>query len=287
MDSAAIRDVAELLAAHALSLLLAGSALLLLALVLLWRSIERHAPRLVDLVAPLWRRLDRRRLAARYLGWHAAGAFVLAAAALAAFFELVGEIGADEPLARFDLAFAEALGRHLGPLTLEVFRALTRLGDPEWLFAVAGLVALVLFVRRETLLACSWIAGTGGGALLNRGLKALFSRERPPAGQLVEHGWSFPSGHASGSMLVYGLGAYLLIRHLPRRWHLPVAATAVLLVVFVGASRVLIQVHFASDVLAGWVVAGAWTALCVTGLEAVRLRLRDGPSRPEGRAPGT
>jgi undecaprenyl-diphosphatase len=65
--------------------------------------------------------------------------------------------------------------------------------------------------------------------------------------------------------------AYFVVRHTPARWHLPVATVALVLVVFVGASRVLLQVHWFSDVLAGWVNAAAWATLCIGGLEAVRL----------------
>jgi undecaprenyl-diphosphatase len=84
-------------------------------------------------------------------------------------------------------------------------------------------------------------------------------------------GFSFPSGHASGSLLVYGMLACLVIRGTAPRGHLPVAAMALVLVVFVGASRVLLQVHWFSDVLGGWAVAAAWMGLCIGGLEAVRL----------------
>jgi membrane-associated phospholipid phosphatase len=55
------------------------------------------------------------------------------------------------------------------------------------------------------------------------------------------------------------------------RWHLPVATLALATIVFVGASRVLLQVHWFSDVLAGWANAAAWAALCIAALEAVRL----------------
>jgi undecaprenyl-diphosphatase len=87
-----------------------------------------------------------------------------------------------------------------------------------------------------------------------------------------ETGWSFPSGHASGSMLVYGLLGYLIVRHAPGAWHVPVALTSLALIVFVGSSRVLLQVHYLSDIVAGYASAAAWVALCIAGLEAVRWR---------------
>jgi undecaprenyl-diphosphatase len=114
---------------------------------------------------------------------------------------------------------------------------------------------------------------------LNWLLKSIFERARPvhEHGVLTADGWSFPSGHASGSMLVYGLLGYLIIRHTPRVWHLPVALLSVLLIVFVGFSRVLLQVHYLSDVLAGYSSAVAWGALCVAGLETARWRAGQRP----------
>jgi undecaprenyl-diphosphatase len=190
-----------------------------------------------------------------------------------AFFELVGETQSGEALAAFDVALAAALARHLDGTTLAIAAAITHLGDPIVLFVLALLVVAALAGRGERQLALAWIVVTGGGALLNRLLKGLFERSRPVHDHVFAsaEGFSFPSGHASGSLLVYGMLAYLAVRHAPHRWHLPVAALALMLVVFVGASRVLLQVHWFSDVLAGWANAAAWTTLCIGGLEAIRL----------------
>jgi len=288
IDSTAVLALADALARHALPLLLALVALLLGIAFVGWRALQRHAPRLLARLAPAWRLLDRRRLAARYLGLHAAASFALAALGVVAFFELAEEIGAGETLAAFDLALAAALSRQLGEGTLAVFGALTHLGDPPLLWSIALLVAVALAARGERLLAAGWLAATGGGSLLNRLLKTIFERSRPvhDSGFAAADGFSFPSGHASGSLLVYGMLAYLAVRLTPPRWHLPVAAMALVLVVFVGASRVLLQVHWFSGPGAGWANAGAWAALWIGGLEAVRLApMRDAARRSAGNGP--
>lgn len=212
--------------------------------------------------------------AGRYLGAYAILSFIVALAALAAFFKLVDEIGFNEGLAKFDLALSHALAEHLSRELLEVIAMITRLGDSAFLIPLGVIVTIVLLVKRRTLLAFAWVAATAGGALLNLLLKSIFERARPlhEHGVVTAGGWSFPSGHASGSMLVYGLLGYLVIRHSPRVWHLPVAMLCVTLVVFVGFSRVLLQVHYLSDVLAGYVSAASWGALCIAGLEMARLR---------------
>jgi undecaprenyl-diphosphatase len=265
--------LAGVVAEHAVPLLLGLVALLLAASWLGWRLLERHAPALLGLAARGWRRLDRRRLAARYLGLHAAASFVVCAAGTVAFFELVDEVGAGEDLAAFDLALAAALAQRLGDGALRVFGAITHLGDPLLLWPLALGVAALLAWRGEWLLAAGWAATTGGGSLLNWGLKQFFARTRPlhDHGFASADGFSFPSGHASGTLLVFGMLAYLVVRHSAPRWHLPVAALALATIVFVGASRVLLQVHWFSDVLAGWANAAAWAALCIAALEAVRL----------------
>jgi membrane-associated phospholipid phosphatase len=222
---------------------------------------------------------------ARHLGAVPILGFVLSAGAIVLFFELVDEIGADESLAKFDVALSAALREHLPLETLRIFAVITHLGDGVVLLAIGAVVYAVLALRRLKLLAAAWVVTTLSGALLNRILKAIFERSRPlhDHGLTTADGWSFPSGHASGSMLVYGLLAYVVVRNTPPAWHIPVALTGIAFVIFVGSSRVFLQVHYLSDVLAGYASATVWVAICIATLEAVRWRERLSQGRGEGR----
>lgn len=290
-----MESLADTLARHALGALGAIAAIALVLTFVLWRLIERFGP-------PLWRQALRcwdalrgstlvRRLrrvpgfghllthaltATRYLGIHALVSFAVALGTLGAFFELADEIGLDEEVGRFDAALSESLATHLAQGTLQAIALITHLGDKLFLVPLGIVVTIVLLLKRQRLLAGAWAVATASGALLNLALKAGFERVRPEHehGVVMAGGWSFPSGHASGAILVYGLLAYLLIRLAPRAWHLPVVVCAVVLIVFVGFGRVLLQVHYLSDVLAGYLSGAAWGLLWVAGLEAVRWRER-------------
>lgn len=276
-----------------MALLLVIAGLMLGTSFLLWRLLETHGSGLWTFAANTWNALRRseaaQRLravpgfghalthgfsAARYLGAHAVASFALALAMLIAFFELAEEIGLNEELGQFDVALSDSLSRHVSRDVLVVFAWLTKLGNAGFLVTLMLLVTALLLLQRRTLLAAWWALATASGTLLNMLLKALFERTRPvhEHGIVAEYGWSFPSGHASGSMLVYGLLGYLLIRHMVSRGHLPIALLCVTLIVFVGFSRVLLQVHYLSDVLAGYASAAAWGALCVAGAEALHSR---------------
>lgn len=90
-------------------------------------------------------------------------------------------------------------------------------------------------------------------------LKLVFRRPRPDVLRLVEQsGYSFPSGHAMNSMIFYGLAAYLLVRR-GRHWsRYLVAGFVAVLVLLIGLSRIYLGVHYASDVLAGFLIGAGW-----------------------------
>jgi membrane-associated phospholipid phosphatase len=210
----------------------------------------------------------------RYLGIYAILGSLVAVLAITAFFELADDIGVDESLAQFDTELATSLGQHVPYEVLRAFSIVTVLGDRDVLTVLATIVAVALLLMKRWVLAGAWAVATAGGGLLNLLLKEIFARTRPvhEHGLVTETSFSFPSGHASGSMLIYSLLGYLIVRHTPHRWHIPVTIVMTALIIFVGSSRIILQVHYFSDVLAGYASAAAWVALCIAGLEAVRWR---------------
>ena len=100
-----------------------------------------------------------------------------------------------------------------------------------------------------------------GSALLNLATKQFFARDRPSLWESIapESSYSFPSGHAMGSMT---LALVLVLLAWPTRWRWPVLAAMAVFVPMVGLSRIYLGVHYPSDILAGWAAAMAWVVGC-------------------------
>ena len=141
-------------------------------------------------------------------------------------------------------------------------QAVTLLGDPIGITVAAAVLALVLWRRGHGRLAAYVVAARVGAIVLSQGLKHLVDRARPvfdaPVAEAL--GPSFPSGHALGSAVFWATCAVLVM---PRvRQPLLVLAGAVAVAVLVAASRVLLGVHFLSDVTGGLLLGLGWAALC-------------------------
>jgi membrane-associated phospholipid phosphatase len=205
----------------------------------------------------------------------ALGAGVLIATA-ALFAEMLEAFDADEEIGQFDVRLTETLARELPRSALRVFGAVTHVGDPMVLTLLVMAVGVWLLARRQASLALGWAVACAGAGLLNRVLKHIFERVRPlhDHGFAQADGYSFPSGHTSGSVVVYGMLAYVCLRLLPSRWHLPGALLAATLAFSGGWSRVILQVHWASDVVAGFAFGIAWLTVCMAAIEMARRTAR-------------
>ena len=125
-------------------------------------------------------------------------------------------------------------------------------------FAYALIVAVLVWRKRWR--EASFVAICfAGSALLNLGSKRFFQRDRPSLWESIapESTFSFPSGHAMGSMTLAAVAVLLAWR---TRWRWPVALAAVAFVLLVGLSRLYLGVHYPSDVVAGWAAGLAWVA---------------------------
>lgn len=134
--------------------------------------------------------------------------------------------------------------------TLSIARALTHLGDPAVVSLATLVLALGLLAVRRYRAAVYLCAVRLAVVVATAALKAAVARERPDELHpvAVAHGYSFPSGHASGSAALWCSVALLLVARMPR---LAVAAVALVVPLVVAASRVLLGVHFLSDVVGG------------------------------------
>jgi undecaprenyl-diphosphatase len=170
----------------------------------------------------------------------------------------------------------------LGPVWLkDAMRDITALGSTSVLtiivLGVVGFLA-VTGVRHTALMV---LASVVIGVLLSNLLKAGFSRSRPDLipHDMVVYTASFPSGHTTLSAVVYlTLGALLCRTQSSVAVNTYILCMAGFLTAIVGVSRVYLGVHWPTDVIAGWLVGGAWALLC--SLVMARLQRR-GEVEPE------
>lgn len=153
----------------------------------------------------------------------------------------------------------------------------------SWLGGWIGLTALgvagaVLLVRERAWLDLGFLlAAFAGSQLAVQVLKELIGRLRPEFGSAVPlpPSYAFPSGHAAAGAASLGALAVLLSERLPpgrpRAW---LWTATVVLGLGVGLSRIALNVHYASDVVAGWCLGLAWLAACLLARDALRARSR-------------
>ncbi|MFH8345322.1 phosphatase PAP2 family protein [Streptomyces sp. NPDC018045] len=135
--------------------------------------------------------------------------------------------------------------------------------DPWTLRALLAVAVVVLLRRGQWPLGC-WVAVTAAvGTALQQVLKALVGRHRPEWPDPVDsaHYAAFPSGHAMTAAVAGGLALWLLrLYGARRRWLWAAAVPVTASVVGVGLTRVYLGVHWATDVLGGWLLGGALVA---------------------------
>ncbi|HEX4627201.1 MAG TPA: bifunctional DedA family/phosphatase PAP2 family protein [Gemmatimonadales bacterium] len=274
------------------------------ALALGWRWLERNRARLVERLDHFGQRIVATRALARlkarypgawtfvttrfargeYLGLHLTLGLGVSLAGLWLFGAITEDVIHHDPLTQFDLTLFTWVRAHATPAGSTLFRAITFLGSPVTLTVLALAVAARLALGRHWILLGGWVAAFAGGGLLDEALKVVIRRPRPPGAALflsTNPSWSFPSGHAMGSLIGYGMLAYVVLvlwtPPPPRRTRLVIVLGAALVVAAVGLSRLYLGVHYFSDVVGGYAAGLLWLAACISGLEVARRR----PARRE------
>ena len=172
-------------------------------------------------------------------------------------------------VAALDVPALHAAMAARSPLSDAVAAAVAYVFGPIGMPVMAIAASVLLAVSRRSWTPVMLIAASGLGSLLMTiAGKDIIQRHRPPLVDAIppfEYSPSFPSGHTLNAVVITGVVAYLLIlRQRSRRAQIITVTVAVLIPLVVGLTRILLGAHWFTDVLAGWLLGGAWLAVVVT-----------------------
>jgi undecaprenyl-diphosphatase len=145
--------------------------------------------------------------------------------------------------------------------------------DTYSLLAITVGVATYLFFKNHKGESLLLLGAMGGDALIVTVFKALVHSPRPLNELILDSGYSFPSGHTTGSIVFCGLLAYFAWQH----WKGPkarllLAASSVTITVTVGFDRIYLNVHWFSDVLGGCMLGIFWLAFSILAFKYLKTR---------------
>ncbi len=211
-------------------------------------------------------------IAEGYLGLFVGVALVILLGSAWLFGSLAEDVTTNDSIVRFDSAVVNALHASSSPALVNLMLTISLVGNEIPQVITVGLVVLFI-VRRRWIDLLLLVLAVGGAQIVNTLLKLIFNRARPvlidPV--TVGIGASFPSGHAMGALVFYGVCAYFLISR-SNHWNerIIIFVIAVLVVMLVGFSRIYLGVHYPSDVLAGYSAGTVWLIGSILGVERFR-----------------
>ncbi len=167
-----------------------------------------------------------------------------------------------------DQSLMEGIHRFYTPMLTELALGITYLGSVKFYVMLCAFLFWFLIKKKNYIETMALATTLLGGYGFNELLKAIIQRERPSLYEMVERGFSFPSGHAMVSLCFYGMAAYLVTRKAKvSRWRWGVWIFAGLLIAAIGLTRIYLGVHWFSDILAGFIGGTIWLTCCIMGTE--------------------
>jgi undecaprenyl-diphosphatase len=204
-----------------------------------------------------------------------AAGFVASAVLLYVFAWLASEVLEQDTHAA-DLATLQFLQQFSSPRLTLLAEFFSAMGSEVVLVICVGLL-VVFFWQRRWGAAVSLILVVAGAQVLNNILKDAFQRERPTpvTGFISAQQFSFPSGHAMVAAAFYLFLAYMAWRLLRVNWQRGLmVASLVLLLLLIGLSRLYLEAHYLTDVIAGFIAGVLWAESVILGGHVLKTRTR-------------
>jgi membrane-associated phospholipid phosphatase len=164
----------------------------------------------------------------------------------------------------FDRAFLLWLHQFANPSLDRIMLFFTSLGDPPTVVTIFLITSIWLLLKRRYSDGIRFAIVCVGGVLINQEMKLFFAKPRPELWPrlITDPTFSFPSGHAVGSMIIYGFIAYILANEL-QQYRIYIYILASFLIAAIGFSRLYLGVHYPTDIIAGYGVSFLWLTTCL------------------------
>lgn len=157
-------------------------------------------------------------------------------------------------------AYSEAV-ENMSPLMTTIVKSITHIGDSPVIITFCFILLTIPKSRKTIAMPVSLAVILS--SLLNIALKHIFARERPNIMRLInETSYSFPSGHAMINASLYTMLILLIFRFIKNKpLKITLSSVCMALVIVIGISRVYLGVHYAGDVIGGWLIGFALSFL--------------------------
>ncbi len=170
-----------------------------------------------------------------------------------------------DPIITVDQSIAQLVKTFRAPEVLHFFTWVTALGNWQVMVPLACIAALFFLVLRQGQLILPMVVSILGSELFTTLGKFTFHRPRPAEAIFYEHSSSFPSGHATIAVAFYGFLGYLAVRH-TSNWQTKVKLFFFtgMVIGLLGLSRIVVGVHYLSDVWGGYLVGALWLIIAIS-----------------------
>lgn len=148
------------------------------------------------------------------------------------------------------------------PIVTNIMVFITNLGNPIAVFLISVVIFIALLLKKKTKEEYLFAGGLLACALVNPLIKNIVKLPRP-VGSIAETGYSFTSGHAAFSTTFVLLLLYILLPSINKKYRAVVTFAGLLIAFLIGMSRLYLGVHYATDVIGGFVLGAVIAALSI------------------------
>ncbi|MDX2374473.1 phosphatase PAP2 family protein [Psychrobacter sp. PP-21] len=192
---------------------------------------------------------------------------------LALFAGLVEDVVSADSIVTTDLFVSQHMSVLRESGIIDFFILITSSGSTPVTCLIILLTAILCMMLRQPYIIIGLLISTIGSTAFTFINKMVFQRARPIDILLQEHTYSFPSGHATISIALYGFLAYMMIRFSQSFVRqVRILSLALLLFLLIGLSRIVLNEHYLSDVIGGFLVGSLWLIIAISIMEWLTAR---------------